>query len=52
MHFIFQPAEENEGGGRVMVEQGLFENFPYPQCTACITGPACRSAASACGRAR
>jgi hippurate hydrolase len=25
---IFQPAEENEGGGRVMVEQGLFERFP------------------------
>jgi amidohydrolase/hippurate hydrolase len=28
VHFIFQPAEENEGGGRVMVEQGLFEQFP------------------------
>ena len=28
VHFIFQPAEENEGGGRVMVEQGLFEKFP------------------------
>ena len=26
--FIFQPAEENEGGGRVMVEDGLFEKFP------------------------
>ncbi|WP_029008064.1 M20 aminoacylase family protein [Azospirillum halopraeferens] len=26
--FIFQPAEENEGGGRAMVEQGLFEKFP------------------------
>jgi hippurate hydrolase len=25
---IFQPAEENEGGGRVMVEDGLFERFP------------------------
>src|SRR3546814_16559653 len=25
---IFQPAEENEGGGRVMVEEGLFERFP------------------------
>jgi hippurate hydrolase len=25
---IFQPAEENEGGGRVMVEQGLFDQFP------------------------
>ncbi len=26
--FIFQPAEEHEGGGRLMVEQGLFERFP------------------------
>lgn len=25
---IFQPAEENEGGGRVMVENGLFSRFP------------------------
>jgi amidohydrolase len=28
VHFIFQPAEENEGGARVMLEQGLFERFP------------------------
>jgi amidohydrolase len=28
IHFIFQPAEENEGGGRVMVEDGLFDLFP------------------------
>ena len=28
VHFIFQPAEENEGGARVMVEEGLFEKFP------------------------
>jgi hippurate hydrolase len=27
-YFIFQPAEENEGGGGVMVEEGLFERFP------------------------
>ncbi|AQU84421.1 MULTISPECIES: M20 aminoacylase family protein [unclassified Halomonas] len=26
--FIFQPAEENEGGGRAMVEDGLFKRFP------------------------
>jgi amidohydrolase len=26
--FIFQPAEEGEGGARVMIEQGLFERFP------------------------
>ena len=28
VHFIFQPAEENEAGGRRMVEEGLFEKFP------------------------
>ena len=28
VYLIFQPAEENEGGGRVMVEEGLFERFP------------------------
>ncbi len=28
VHFVFQPAEENEGGGRVMIEDGLFERFP------------------------
>ncbi len=28
VHFIFQPAEENVAGGRVMVEEGLFEKFP------------------------
>lgn len=25
---IFQPAEEGEGGARVMIEQGLFQQFP------------------------
>jgi len=28
VHFIFQPAEEGLGGGRVMVEEGLFDRFP------------------------
>jgi len=28
VHFIFQPAEENEGGARTMIEDGLFERFP------------------------
>ena len=28
INVIFQPAEENEGGGRVMVEEGLFNQFP------------------------
>ncbi len=26
--FIFQPAEEGEGGARVMIEEGLFDQFP------------------------
>ena len=28
VHFVFQPAEENEAGARVMIEQGLFKQFP------------------------
>ncbi len=28
IHFIFQPAEENEAGGREMIKDGLFERFP------------------------
>ncbi|ROR98019.1 hippurate hydrolase [Sinobacterium caligoides] len=28
VHFIFQPAEENEGGAREMIKDGLFDQFP------------------------
>ena len=28
VYFIFQPAEENEAGGRVMCDDGLFDLFP------------------------
>ncbi len=28
VHFIFQPAEENEGGGKAMIEDGLFDKYP------------------------
>lgn len=28
VHFIFQPAEEGQGGARAMIEDGLFERFP------------------------
>lgn len=28
VHFVFQPAEENEGGGKAMIADGLFERFP------------------------
>ena len=30
-YLIFQPAEEGGGGGRVMVDEGLFERFPAEQ---------------------
>jgi amidohydrolase len=30
-YLIFQPAEEGGGGGRVMLEDGLFERFPVDQ---------------------
>jgi hippurate hydrolase len=28
VHLIFQPAEEGEGGGKRMIEEGLFDKFP------------------------
>jgi hippurate hydrolase len=28
VHLIFQPAEENVGGARIMIEEGLFKLFP------------------------
>lgn len=28
VHFVFQPAEENEAGAKSMIEDGLFELFP------------------------
>lgn len=28
VHFIFQPAEEGAGGAKVMIEDGLFDQFP------------------------
>lgn len=28
IYFIFQPAEENEGGAATMIEDGLFDRFP------------------------
>ena len=28
VHFVFQPAEENEGGSMRMIEDGLLERFP------------------------
>src|SRR5436190_22109205 len=28
IHFIFQPAEESEGGARLMIEEGVLERYP------------------------
>ena len=28
INFIFQPAEENEGGGKAMIDEGLFDKYP------------------------
>ncbi|MGD9614555.1 MAG: M20 aminoacylase family protein [Alphaproteobacteria bacterium] len=28
VYFIFQPAEENEGGARVMIEEGVLDRYP------------------------
>ncbi|WP_312527257.1 M20 aminoacylase family protein [Paracoccus sp. (in: a-proteobacteria)] len=28
LHLIFQPAEENWGGAKIMVEEGIFDQFP------------------------
>jgi hippurate hydrolase len=36
---IFQPAEEGGGGGRVMVEEGLFEKFPVNEVYALHNWP-------------
>ncbi len=31
VHVIFQPAEEGKGGGKKMIEDGLFERFPVEE---------------------
>jgi amidohydrolase len=39
VHFIFQPAEEGGGGGRVMVEEGLLDRFPCDELYALHNWP-------------
>ncbi|TPG64890.1 M20 aminoacylase family protein [Ewingella americana] len=39
VHFIFQPAEENAGGGQMMVNEGLFERFPMQEVYAMHNWP-------------
>ena len=38
-YLIFQPAEEHDGGGRQMVQEGLFERFPADQVYALHNWP-------------
>lgn len=39
VHFIFQPAEEGEAGGRKMIEDGLFDQFPVDRIFAMHNWP-------------
>ncbi len=39
--FIFQPAEENAGGARVLLEQGLFERHPVERIFGLHNLPGC-----------
>ncbi len=39
VNFIFQPAEEGGGGGKAMIEDGLFENFPCDEVYALHNWP-------------
>lgn len=40
LHLIFQPAEEGKAGGRVMIEEGLFDRFPCSEVYAVHNWPA------------
>tara|TARA_E500000331_G_scaffold349025_1_gene391548 strand:+ start:262 stop:1482 length:1221 start_codon:yes stop_codon:yes gene_type:complete len=39
VNFIFQPAEEGGAGGKAMIEDGLFENFPMDEIYALHNWP-------------
>ncbi|MBM3546879.1 MAG: amidohydrolase [Alphaproteobacteria bacterium] len=41
VNFIFQPAEEGLGGGKAMVEDGLFEKFPCDSIFGMHNWPGC-----------
>ena len=51
IHFIFQPAEENEGGARLMIQEGVLERYPV-DAVACTIGRRCRSVSLPSGRGR
>ena len=40
VHFIFQPAEEGQGGAAAMIRDGLFERFPCDEVYALHNWPA------------
>lgn len=42
VYFIFQPAEENEGGSRRMIEDGVFKRFPVEAMYAVHNWPGVR----------
>jgi metal-dependent amidase/aminoacylase/carboxypeptidase family protein len=46
IHFIFQPAEENEGGARVMIEEGVLEKYPVDAVYGVHNWPEMRSGGS------
>ncbi|WP_431281818.1 M20 aminoacylase family protein [Humitalea sp. 24SJ18S-53] len=48
VHFIFQPAEEGGGGGRVMVEEGMFDRFPCDSVYALHNDPNLPLGTAAC----
>lgn len=56
--FVFQPAEEGPPvagavfGAALMLQDGVFKDFTPMPCSACTSGPACRSAAWAIAAGR
>ena len=48
VHFVFQPAEENIGGGIRMIEDGLFQRFPVEAVYAVHNWPGLPAGMIAC----
>jgi|SRR5271169_931469 len=46
IHFIFQPAEENEGGARSRSRRASSKSIPSTRSMACTIGRSCRSGGS------
>jgi len=43
IYFIVQPAEENESGARLMIEEGVLDKYPVEAVYGMPIGPNCRS---------